>query len=488
MSVKQLTKNHNIGNTSIADTKLFNVLAQLSVYDINRLKKFVDSPYFNRNEVLSTMLRAIDEAMRLDAAETLTKAELWERIMPHNTYDDLKFRKLCSDLLKLTEAFLSQEIFEQHSLQRADNLLVAVYNRKLEPLYNSALSTADRLSEQYHFRPASYYYYLYSFERNFYNLSGLEIERTKEANIEQMAENLDKFYVAEKLRCYCIMLDRQRMAAHDYRVLFMDEIIAHIESGNLQESVPVNLYYQIHLTQIEPNNPTHFERLKSLIASHIRELPQMEAFEILDSALNYCVAQVNRGKSHYLREYMELSLVGIQNETLLVNGALSPWTFRNIVFAGLRMHDFEWVKKFINDYQNQIDESYRENAVSFNLANLYFYQNKYDEVLKLLQEVEYDDPSYNRNSKTILLATYYELQEMESLTSLLSSFEIYLRRNKAMPEDRKMPYLNLIKFMRSLVKISNTDEQALQKLKKKVEETEGVVNKEWLLEKIDDLL
>ena len=57
-----------------------------------------------------------------------------------------------------------------------------------------------------------------------------------------------------------------------------------------------------------------------------------------------------------------------------------------------------------------------------------------------------------------------------------------------MPENRKTPYLNLIKFLRSLVRISNSDTAGLQKLRKRVSETEAIVNKEWLLEKIDELL
>jgi len=344
------------------------------------------------------------------------------------------------------------------------------------------------LSAQYHFRPASYYYYEYSFERNYYNLTSLEIDRSKQVNIDQIAENLDKFYIAEKLRCYFMMIDRQKMSSHDYHVLFMDEIIIHIESGNLREIVPINLYYQIHLMQKESAVSDHFEELKQLMATHINLLPQQEAYEVLASALNYCINKVNSGNKDYLREYMELSLMGIKKEILLINGTLDPWAFRNIVFSGLRLGDFNWVKDFIFGYQHYIDSQHRENAVSFNLANLYFYQKNFGEVLKLLQSVEYDDPSYNRNSKTILLATYYELEEIESLTSLLSSFELYLRRNKSIPENRKTPYLNLIKFLRSLVRTSNTDLNNLQKLRKKVDQTERIVSKEWLLEKIDALL
>src|SRR5690606_19315342 len=161
----------------------------------------------------------------------------------------------------------------------------------------------------------------------------------------------------------------------------------------------------------------------------------------------------------------------------LVNGALSPWMFRNIIVTGLRLRDYQWVEEFIRDYQDKIEVNYRESAVRFNLANLYFYQKRYGEVLALLQSVEYDDPAYNRDSKSILMATYYELEEFESLSSLLSSFELYLRRNKGLPDNRKEPYLNLIRFLRLLIKLHGSDSVALQKLKGKVASTDNILNK-----------
>jgi len=381
-----------------------------------------------------------------------------------------------------------QEVYENNSLQQADNLLVAVNNKKIKALYNGALSTAKRLSEQYFFRPASFYYHTYSLERGYFYLSGLELARSQQANIEQIGSNLDKFYIAEKLRTYIMMIDSQRIAAHDYHLPFVDEIFKYLKDGDLVQITPINFYYQIYLTRSEPENPNHFEKLKELMNKELTRLPQLEAFEVLDSALNYCISRINKGDNSYLRQYMEMSLMGIRNELLLVNGALSPWMFRNIIVTGLRLRDYQWVEEFIRDYQDKIEVNYRESAVRFNLANLYFYQKRYGEVLALLQSVEYDDPAYNRDSKSILMATYYELEEFESLSSLLSSFELYLRRNKGLPDNRKEPYLNLIRFLRLLIKLHGSDSVALQKLKGKVASTDNILNKSWLLEKIDELL
>jgi hypothetical protein len=109
-------------------------------------------------------------------------------------------------------------------------------------------------------------------------------------------------------------------------------------------------------------------------------------------------------------------------------------------------------------------------------------------VLKLLRTVEYEDPTYNLNSKIMLMLTFYETQEFESLSSLLSSFDLYLRRKKEISSERKHLYMNLIKYLRALLRIGPGDSKALVKLRQQVNTTDEVVNKEWLLEKIDALL
>src|SRR5690606_2223412 len=121
---------------------------------------------------------------------------------------------------------------------------------------------------------------------------------------------------------------------------------------------------------------------------------------------------------------------------------LTPWSFKNIVTNGLRLSEFDWVEKFIHDYSSRLDEKHRENAVTFNLAQLFFYKKDYPKVISHLSQVEYEDITYNLNSKTLLMASYFELDELEALNSLLDTFRVYLNRNKKIPATRRKHYLN----------------------------------------------
>ncbi|MEO0875125.1 MAG: hypothetical protein AAFY48_11010, partial [Bacteroidota bacterium] len=82
---------------------------------------------------------------------------------------------------------------------------------------------------------------------------------------------------------------------------------------------------------------------------------------------------------------------------------------------------------------------------------------------------------------------YYELDEFDLLDSHLDSFEVFLKRRKDFTADRKQIYIWLIKYTRRLTRIIPGDKKALQKLKEDIQSTKGVVNANWLLQKIEEM-
>ena len=86
----------------------------------------------------------------------------------------------------------------------------------------------------------------------------------------------------------------------------------------------------------------------------------------------------------------------------------------------------------------------------------------------------------------MLLATYYETDEIEPLFSLFESFRTFLNRHKKFPANRRQNYLNLIKFTKKLTKLADRDKKGIQKLKEEVEATKNIASRNWLLEKIDE--
>ena len=470
------------------NSKLYSILSKFNKYEQNRFRKYLQSPYFNSNQTIIDLFGILAKDINENYAGKLEKEWIWKKLKLNLSYDDVRFRKFMSDLLKLAEGFLAQQLFDDSHVHKATFVLKAVGTKKLEKLYNSSMRTAEKGLENQSYRSIDYFYQRYHIEKEYYNLIDFETKRDDKSNLEDIITNLDYFYFSEKLRLCCSALARQRFISHSYEIQFIDEIVNYLDQ-NIKETIPaIAIYYQIYLTYKEPDTDEHYFKLKQLLNEYALLFPHREAKDDQYShAINYCVRKFNSGNPSFLEELFQLYEDLIQKEILVSDDQLSPWFFKNVVFVGLRIGKYDWTENFILKYSPYLPESFRDNAVTFNLARLYWYQKDYDKVIEQLREVEYEDVTYNLSSKSMLLATYYERDEIEPLYSLLDSFRVYLNRRKDIPLQRRENYKNLIKFTKKLTRLNHRDKKAQEKLREEIEASKGVIEKKWLLDKIVEL-
>jgi len=464
----------------------------LDVYENNAFKKFLLSPYFNKNKSLIA-LHDIYTNYSEKQLELEDKKTIWNSILENKNYNDSKFRKLNSDLLKLFEQFIRIEAFEADKKTRLTVELKAINNRNLDILYNSTKAKIDRYKKYNIDKSADHYYYLYETEKTKFELK-TDIERknkktdfTKEFNISNISINLDIFYLSEKLKYISTTLSWSKL----YKIKiepFDISPIKKIISDKKEIIPPIALYYQIYLTLTEPEELRHFLILRKLIHKYLDVFPPKEQRYILDSAVSYGVGKVNSGFLELQKPTLDLYKEALEFEGFYDAGFLSPTSFRNIVFFALRTKEFDWAESFVNTYGERLKEEQRENAKTFNLARIAFYKKEFNQVIQLLQLVEYDDVFYNLVSRTFLLASYYELEEYDSLEALINSTNVYLRRDKGISESSKRNYLNQNRFLKRIMNVNQNDKSAIEKLKRQLSDTKGVASKPWLVEKINELL
>jgi hypothetical protein len=275
------------------------------------------------------------------------------------------------------------------------------------------------------------------------------------------------------------------VADYEYDILFIDEIIKHVEDNRYEEVPQIRMYYLMYQLYTIDNGIDIYMQLKSEIFRNIESFPIGEAHDIINAALNFCISQINRGNESFRSEIFELYNYSLKKELIYINNEITPSTFRNIVVIALRLKEFNWAERFIEEYSKKLNLKYRDNIVRLNLSQIKFYKNRYHEVLDLLRSVDYEDITMNLQAKSILLATYYELDEYDPLSSFLNSFKVYLsRKNKLIPKSRLVNYNNLIRFTKKLISTPFTDKEALLKLKKQIEEEPSIASKAWLLEKL----
>lgn len=468
--------------------KVWQTLQCMSHEEHIRLLRFLRSPYFIMSKTMAPLCALLIRL--IERGETgFDRQQIWLKLFPNEPYDDVNFRKSCSDLLRLTGEFMAQEVAAADASKRAICTLSYSVQHKIEPYVSTAFRQARNALKEKPYRSLDDFLSAYAVERQYYTSMEFDVKVNTRANLEEISQQLDLFYWIDKLKLFSAMLSQQRTGNYQYKLEFMDQILVFLRNYPVETVPELAIYYYSFLALYEEENVDHYYNLRRLLDTYATVMPQQEAIELFDAALHYCTGKINKGDRSFLQEYFDVFEEAIQKGIFLQNGELATWRFNNIMASALGLGKLEWAEHFVETFKNYLPPDSRENTYAFNLARVYRFQKKYDAVLDLLQNVEYEDIGVNLISKMMLLITHYERKDHEVLNSFIESFRVFLNRHKNIPQPRRLSYLNLLKYTRRLMRLNQGDKVAIAKLQDEIsQEKAKIVNHEWLLEKLQEIL
>ena len=480
----------------MTDSKVYIALTHLSVYEINSFRKYLESPYFNMNDKLLVLFDIYTTKIKKESPLDLSKEDIWNVVYPEKKYSDPKLRKLNSDLLKVFEEFLAQKTFDNNRFLKNNLILRAIRTRKIEKLYKSTCASTDRNINQTYNRSSDYLYAKFSNEKeklDLYSESEILRKRSKnienEVNLDEIVNYLDKYYMAEKLKYYVKLLGWKKMISLEQEINHIKELNTMVAEGDYDNVPPIIIYSTIAKTQLDPDNVDNYFKLKEQVTEFIDYFPDDEIRSIYDALLSYCVRRVNKGDLAFQEETLNVYKGALAKETIFSNGYITQVTFNNIVFFALRTGEFDWAEHFVDEYKHRLSDKDRASSVAFSFARIEFYKKNYGKVIELLQQVEMDSVIYTLDSKTILLFSYYELDEFDALDSFINSFRVYVNREKSISARKKGHYKNLLKYVNKIINLRSGDKEEIMKIRQEIvetAETSGIVSKPWLLQKLDE--
>ncbi len=350
--------------------------------------------------------------------------------------------------------------------------------------YNSHRLAFEAEKETSVVRDTAYYQHCYESELVHLVHATAGMKRDEKSNIGEVVEYLDRFYLARKLQLCCEIFNVRNILSVDYNLFLLDEILSHLRNKSYEDTPVIRVYFRILMTLLESENEEHFTQLRQLLIEHETKFTLTELREMYQYVLNYCIKKINLGNISWQQTLFEIFKITIANKVLMSEGHLSHWDYKNIVTISLRLKEFAWSSDFIVKYKQSLLPAERENAYVYNLANLYFATGEYSRSLQLLRKVEFSDVYYQLDSKSILLKTYFELDEADSFFYHATAFRTFLRRNKLVSDYQRTIYLNLIRYTTQLMRASGT-RRKVAAIRKKVEENRNVADLNWLLGKID---
>lgn len=479
------------------ERKILRVLEKFSVAELNSFRKFLISPFFNQNERIIALFDLIDDYVRnkKDFYE-LSNEQIWEKVHGNlKDFTEIRLRKLFSDIFALSEEYMAHVEFSEEKSFKLSMLFKAYKNRGLRELYPTIINDTTQIEKIHKNKNAEFYLHKYMHQRSImeFNLEGQILARNedleKKLNVEEVSFNLDVFFIAEKLKYYCELLEWNKNYNLSKQIVGIDIILKLAQSQFFKDYPPIAIYYTISQAIKNDKDTDWFYKLKDLINKYLHHFDKEESKKIIDFAISYCVTKGNKGLAEFDTQAFILFKDSIKLELIFEkDNFISPTHFRNIIALSLKLGEFGWAENFINQFGRYLESNLKESNLNFSKARVEWYKKDYRKVIEYLAYTEYTEVFQALLSRTLLLLSYYELKETDSLESLLNSFKLYLDREKSLNKERKTQYYNLIKFTRTLLNLTKKDKEKLQALKEEIEKAEAVVNKAWLLEKVGEKL
>ncbi|GJM35531.1 MAG: hypothetical protein DHS20C18_45320 [Saprospiraceae bacterium] len=463
-------------------SKLLILLESFSAKELREAHSFVQSPFFNRRKDLISLYEYLRDYLFIYRLIP-DKEQIFQKLYPNTPYDDHRLRMCMSLLYKLLEKYLVCREVMEDELKVKTRLVSIFRKRQLDKHFEVAIKDAQSCLRKSPFRDVSFYESSYTLQLEAFQQVASR-KRISDFNLQNLANDLDINYIATKLKQVCVLISHQTVFKKEYNFGLLTPLLQYIEQERLTEKPVIAIYYHCYCALTGADHAKHFKIFRELVTHHRDQFPKEEMRDLFLLAINFCLRDYNAGNRAYLKALFQLYQEGLDREYLLTNGIISRFTFRNIVTLGLIQKEYDWVESFLGDYQDKLDNPYRESMYSFCLARLEYSRKNYGKALQLLQKSEYEDLLLNLSAKTVVLKIYFATQEFDALDAHLGAMNTFIRRKKVMGYHREN-YKQLIRLTKKMLELPPFDQDGKKSLRKAIEETKSVAEREWLLEQLN---
>lgn len=461
-------------------TLVWEILTSFSAKDLKAFDIFLISPFFNKRKDLIAIFRFLRKSIEGDYLIS-DKHEVLQAAYPNEGYDDKKIGLLFSYLHKLLEKFITIQELHNNDFESKKLLITAYRKKEMHRNFDKTIKQTNKKLLVQPLRNPDYYFTRFSLEYQKY-LSLLETGRTQNLNLENVDLYLDFAYVSTKLRQDCYTLSHQAVSNSQYDSTHFDQIKNLIQKDKYKTEPSIVLYYQF-IILFQRGGIIEFEHFKKLLFSQINYFRREEFRGIYLLALNFCIKKVNSNEQAFYAETFDMYKKGLEMELLFDKNKLSPFSFSNIVGIAIRQQDLKWTERFINSYRNYLDILYRTPTFSLNVARLEFAKKDYNKALFHLQKADYQDLINHVTAKILQLKIYYELEEFDSLDSLIQSLGVFIRRKKRIGYHYGI-WKNILSYTQKVRQVNPYDAKAIAVLSAKIKSETVLPEREWLLAKL----
>ncbi len=482
--------------------KIYHLLELLSEEDQEQFTLYLDSPYHNSSKILSVFWNQwLKKVIRSDQGAELTA----EEFVKGSSLKISRFDKLCSQLYTRAKDFLLLRAFEEKTILKEIMFSSAVLDRdqNLDTAMGLAKKTSGYLNKQLE-SPEKYLAQLY----HSLEIASAQIRTRKPAGEFQsefsgMLDLLDQFAESKGMQLSVAALNIGRIIQQkDNSINELLEARIKIEEREEPRNILAKIYFLILRLQLNYKTSEALSQFLAIMESNWQKIEEDVVNDVYNFTLNFCIRRLNEGDKSFLNHSFELYVQLLGNGLLLEQGKLYPQQYKNMVVAGCRAGELEWVENFIAGWADLLTDDHDGIARTYNQAILLFHQTRYREAIHKFKEVIQGgshDIFYGMDARMYLWKAYFEYlehlspEEIDEMYKLYDSVRLYIDRHKKISTQHKTLYRNFVRLFKRFMFLLldqgvGRSSDDLRDFHAELLAAEDMPNKAWFVLKVEEVI
>lgn len=476
------------------NNKLIEYLSLFNKKELRRLSKFLYSPYYNTNSSILKTFEYFQKAYPNFSSRRVSDEGLFSYVSPGKKFNSKKASDYRSKLTKIIENFWSIEAFEQDDEAKIYQKLKAFKTHKANKHYlNYYSKQREKISEKKN-----------KDAKDFLNLWQLDYGLISHPDAENMGwiidklaimnNNLDSYFILEKLHFSATIINQQNISSIDYpESSLLSEALEQTKKMNLAEkNLNFHLFQLLHHLLQNPSSK-NFQLLLQEYKSFHDELPELYRYQIFKILGNHLSQNSKDNPKAYYNEIFSLNKLGLESGIYLNNNGLTAASFLFIINSAILSKNFDFADDFRSKYIALLEEEDRNFYEPFTKAFQLFHQKKYIEAAAMIPNLHSNDALKRHMVISLSVRCTFERLIRDSdfprsiFESQLKAFIYFFENHKSINSTNKLFYLNFSKVLKDLDKLYQkkiAKKADIEQIERLIDSKKLIFSKDWLLEKL----
>ncbi|HMS64331.1 MAG TPA: hypothetical protein PKD83_03655 [Ignavibacteria bacterium] len=476
----------------MVNTKLILLLKTLSRQETIKLKDFIYSPYFNKNQNVIRLYEEVISFYPEFDPEKCTEEKIFSVLFMNEKYNYFKLKNIISDLYQLSISFLKQIAMERIGIENEIELLNELHLRKLDNAYLKKEKQINDHLDKIMIRDEFYYQSVYKLARA--NTSHYKF--IKSGYTFNLIQNEFDVYLQYTLivllRNYSKMLTHMNHGNVKFKMEMFDNILDYINNKEFENNPSSRIYKQIIAVELHKEEKD-YKKLIELKDRYIENLSLEDIYYILLVANSYSVFKLKSGDESYYKDRFSILKEMIDRKIQLPEYILFV-NFINTFTAACMVNEYKWTENFLKEFHKGISPAEEaSNTINYCKGFLFYRKKEYDKALEYFSRTNFKLFLVKVMVKSYTVRIYYEQNLYELTFSAIDAFRHYLKSEKLISEDQKNAHYEFLKFVSELIQLKseglkNKGDNRFTLLKKKIREMQSnpLGAKNWLIEKSEN--